>query len=261
MDSLQRLLHLPYAKIGDLELLVDVIRPVDTGVISPAVIYVHGGGWAAGSKSDTPNELLASRGFATFSVSYRLSDEASFPAAIHDVKAAIRWVRANAADLRIDPERIGIWGHSAGGHLASLAAVTGDLPELEGDGGNPEFSSSVQAAVPLSGPSWFPAESMHGDAAVAKLLGAHQTEAPDLAAFASPAGHVSAGSPPFLIVHGEADTVVPISQSELLGERLREAGVESELIRVAGAGHDYADLLTPEVGSRIVEFFRRNLCS
>jgi acetyl esterase/lipase len=259
MDSLQRLLHLPYAKIDDLELLVDVIRPADTGVISPAVIYVHGGGWAAGSKSDTPNEMLASRGFATFSVSYRFSHEAIFPAAIHDVKAAIRWVRANAAGLRIDPERIGIWGYSAGGHLASLAAVTGDLPELEGDGESPEFSSSVQAVVPLSGPSWFPAESMHGDAAVARLLGAHQTEAPEVAALASPAGHVNAGAPPFLIVHGDADTVVPISQSELLDERLRDAGVDSELIRVAGAGHSYHDLLTPEVVDRISAFFRKCL--
>jgi pectinesterase len=259
MDSLQRLLHLPYAKIGDLELLVDVIRPADTGVISPAVIYVHGGGWSAGNKTNTPNELLASRGFATFSVSYRLSDEAIFPAAIHDVKAAIRWVRANALDLRIDPERIGIWGHSAGGHLASLAAVTGDLAELEGDGGNPEVSSSVEAAVPLSGPSWFPDESLHHDPAFAKFLGAHQTEEPELAAFASPVSHVNPGSPPFLIVHGEEDTVVPMSQSELFDERLHEAGVESELIRVAEAGHSYHDLLTPDVVDRIVAFFGKHL--
>ena len=259
MDSLQRLLHLPYAKIDDLELLVDVIRSADTEVISPAVIYVHGGGWAAGTKADTPNELLAAQGFATFSVSYRFSHEAIFPAALHDVKAAIRWVRANAADLRVDPERIGIWGHSAGGHLASLAALTGDLVELEGDSGSAGFSSSVQAAVSLSGPSWFPAESMHGDAAVAKLLGAHQTENPELAAFASPVGHISDGAPPFLIVHGEADTVVPISQSELLDERLRGAGVESVLIRVEGAGHSYHELLAPDVVDRIVRFFQKHL--
>ena len=259
MDSLQRLLHLPYAKFRDLELLVDVIRPADTELISPAVIYVHGGGWAAGTKTDTPNELLATRGFAMFSISYRFSDEAIFPAAIHDVKAAIRWVLANSSDLRIDPERIGIWGHSAGGHLASLAALTGDLPKLEGDSGNPGLSSAIQAAVPLSGPSWFPAENMYPDKAVSKLLGGHQTEIPDLAAFASPVGHVHASAPPFLIVHGDADSVVPISQSELLDESLQSAGVKSELIRVQGAGHDYTDLLTTDVMDRISQFFKTNL--
>jgi acetyl esterase/lipase len=259
MDSLQRLLHLPFAKIDELELLVDVIRPADTDTVSPAIIYVHGGGWATGHRSDTPNQLLVESGFATFSISYRFSHEAIFPAAIHDVKAAIRWIRANATDLRIDPARIGIWGHSAGGHLASLAALTGDLPELEGDSGSPGSSSAIQAAVPLAGPSWFPAESMYRDAAVAKLLGAHQTEVPDVAAFASPVAHVSTDAPPFLIVHGDADTVVPISQSELLDEKLHGAGLESELIRVEGAGHDYPDLLTPDVVAHVAHFFWKHL--
>ena len=257
--ELQRLLDLPFATVDGRELLVDVIRPADQTIVSKAVVYVHGGGWAAGHRRDTPNELLVERGFATLSISYRFSDEAIFPAAIHDVKAAIRWTRANAADLRIDPERIGIWGHSAGGHLASLAALTGDLPELEGDGGNPGFSSSIQAAVPLSGPSWFPAETMHSDRAVAKLLGGHQTEIPDVAAFASPVGHIAASAPPFLIIHGDADDVVPMSQSELLNEKLREVGVESEVIRVLGAGHNYHELLNSDVIARISQFFARKL--
>lgn len=205
--------------------------------------------------------MLADDGFTTFSISYRFSQHALFPAALHDVKAAIRWIRANATDLRIDPERIGIWGHSAGGHLASLAALTADVPELEGEIDDRGPLSRVQAAISLAGPSWFPAIEMHTDTAVARLLGVHQTGDPDLAIWASPAGHVHAAAPPFLIIHGEEDTVVPISQSEFLHDRLLECGRDCQLIRVLGAGHNYQDLLTSDVMIRVVRFFDRHLGS
>jgi acetyl esterase/lipase len=263
---LQRILDLPFAEIDGRELLLNVLRPLDRGdPVLPGVIYVHGGGWAVGHRTDTPNDLLAIRGFVTISISYRFSQDAVFPAALHDVKAAIRWVRANASDLGIDPDgnrnRIGIWGHSSGGHLASMAALTGDLAEMEGEVGVPDISSAVQAAVPIAGPSWFMAEDMYGDDAVERLLGVHQAKDPELGRYASPAGHVHAGAPPFLIVHGEADTVVPLSQSQLLYERLRDAGVESESIVVPGAGHGYQDLLTPEVVDRVASFFESHLMS
>lgn len=256
---MQRLLHLPYAQIGATELLVDILRPRSNRPVAPAVLYVHGGGWSAGHRSDTPNTLLADQGFATFSISYRFSQHALFPAALHDVKAAIRWIRANAGDLRIDPERIGIWGHSAGGHLAALAALTADLPQLEGDIGIRGPSSRVQAAIPLAGPSWFPADEMHTDAAVARLLGVHQTVDPDLAIRASPAAYAHNAAPPFLIIHGGDDTVVPISQSEYLNDRLLECGRDSELVRVDGAGHNYQDLLKADVMDRVAQFFDRHL--
>jgi hypothetical protein len=108
---LQRMLDLPFAEVDGRELLLDVLRPQDRGDSAlPGVIYVHGGGWATGHRTDTPNILLAMRGFVTVSISYRFSQEAVFPAALHDLKAAIRWVRANAADLGIDPGKLGIWG-------------------------------------------------------------------------------------------------------------------------------------------------------
>lgn len=258
---MQRLLHLPYAQIGTTELLVDILRPSTDRHVSPAVLYIHGGGWSAGHRSDTPNDLLVDHGFTTFSISYRFSQNALFPAALHDVNAAIRWIRANATDLRVDPDRIGIWGHSAGGHLASLAALSAETPNLGGDIGVRGPSTRVQAAISLAGPSWFPAIDMHQDAAVARLLGRHQTEDADLAIWASSAAHVHAAAPPFLIIHGEQDTVVPISQSEFLNDRLLESGRDSELIRVTGAGHDYQDLLTTEVMDRVVEFYDRHLGS
>jgi acetyl esterase/lipase len=259
---LQRMLDLPFAEVDGRELLLDVLRPQDRGDSAlPGVIYVHGGGWATGHRTDTPNILLAMRGFVTVSISYRFSQEAVFPAALHDLKAAIRWVRANAADLGIDPGKLGIWGHSAGGHLAAMAALTGDLAELEGDIGPTGTSSTVQAAVPLAGPSWFLAENMYRDDAVERLLGMHATKNRDLGAIASPAGHIHAGAPPFLIVHGEVDDVVPLSQSQLLDEHLREAGVDSELIVVPGVDHGYGQLLPAEVIERITSFFRKHLNS
>ncbi|MEJ7839257.1 MAG: alpha/beta hydrolase, partial [Thermomicrobiales bacterium] len=156
--DVQKLLHLPYTTVDGVELLVDILRPTTGQRSGPAIIYVHGGGWAAGHRSDTPNDVLAKHGFTMLSISYRLSGRYLFPAALHDVKAAIRWTKAHANDLRIDPDRLGIWGHSAGGHLASLAALTSEVAELESHRGPQRISSRVQAAVPLAGPSWFPAE-------------------------------------------------------------------------------------------------------
>jgi acetyl esterase/lipase len=253
---LQQLLDLDYARVGERELLLNVTRPLERGNAPlPCVIYVHGGGWSRGERTDTPNDALAVRGYVTASISYRFSEEAIFPAALHDVKAAVRWVRANEAGLGVDPGRIGIWGHSAGGHLASLAAVTGDLPELEGDVGISGYSSAIQAAVSLAGHSWFPDEALHADRAIERLLGAHQRDVPELAALASPLQHVTADSPPFLIVHGGSDAVVPESQATMLHERLVSAGVSSEVLIAPGAGHSYHDLLVPETVDRIAAFF------
>jgi acetyl esterase/lipase len=257
---LQHLLDLDYAQIGDRDLLLNVARPLErSDVPLPCVIYVHGGGWSRGHRTDAPNDLLALRGYVTVSISYRFSQEAIFPAAIHDVKAAIRWVRANAADLGVDTTRIGIWGHSAGAHLASLATVTGDLPEMEGKVGVAGYSSTIQAAVSLAGHGWFPDEALFADKAIERLLGAHQRDAPELAAFASPLQHVTLGAPPFLIVHGEVDSVVPRSQAQLLHDGLTAAGVESEVLVVPGAGHSCHDLLVPETMERIVAFFDAHL--
>ncbi|MBO0881173.1 MAG: alpha/beta hydrolase, partial [Mycobacterium sp.] len=138
-----------YGNADGVELSLDLVLPQDKSA-HPAAVWLFGGGWSDGSRTNGVSywcSLLAAHGIACAAVDYRLSGDAPFPAQIHDVKAAIRWLRANAEAYQIDPDRIGIWGHSAGGHLAALAALTGDLPELEGHCGTPGVSSRIQAAA------------------------------------------------------------------------------------------------------------------
>ncbi|GGL91738.1 alpha/beta hydrolase [Nakamurella endophytica] len=225
-------------------LLLDVWVPPRThppGV----VVWVHGGGWREGDRRYLPPTLaheslftaVVDAGLALVTVDYRLSGEATFPAQLHDVKSAIRYVRRYAGELGIDGGRIGVGGESAGGHLAALAALTADdSGELEGAVGVTGASSAVACAA-----LWYPfldARGLHlgeaPDDPVAALLGGRS---PDLARRASPAAYVAAGAPPFLLVHGEQDTVVPIAQSEQMRRDLDEAGVPVELRRIPGAGH------------------------
>ncbi|MDQ3654811.1 MAG: alpha/beta hydrolase fold domain-containing protein, partial [Chloroflexota bacterium] len=203
---------IPYGTGGGRTLLMDVLRPdVPPHPARPAVIWVHGGGWRGGVRDPHPNRMLAERGFVTASISYRFSQEAIFPAQIHDVKAAIRSLRANATRWGVDPERIGIWGHSAGGHLAALAAVSSGIPAVEGDGGSPDESSEVQAAVLMSAPTdflvdWYrdsgypPHEAF---SAVVELLGGDALADPDIgeqARLASPVALANADAAPMLVI-------------------------------------------------------------
>ncbi len=275
---------IPYGTGGGRELHLDILRP-DLPLVParPAVIWVHGGGWREGSRSPAPNVQLAKHGFVTASISYRLSDEAIFPAQIHDVKAAIRFLRANADRWGIDPARIGIWGHSAGGHLAALAAVTSGMPELEGDGGNPDQDSNVQASVPMSPPSdftvdWYDESGFppheRAPSAVDALFGGLDPADPadmDRARSASPIHHVSAGDPPMLVVHGALDDLVPIAQGRNLVLALQEHGVDALLLELPHDDHGllqvFGDLgvhredgepVTPAM-AEIVAFFVRTL--
>lgn len=274
---------IPYGSGGDRQLLLDILRPdSDPGDIRPLVIWVHGGGWEAGSRDDPPGWELLDRGFATASISYRFSDEAPFPAQIHDVKAAIRFLRADAGRFGIDPGRIGIWGHSAGGHLASLAGMTGDLAELEGEGGSPGVSSVVQVVVPLAGPADFSGTrtddpAFFGDDLPAqRMLGkqrGEQSHEPTVtdeaflsrAALASPALHAHSDAPPYLIVHGTADPVVTPGESRRLAEAVTAAGGQAALLEATGIDHDlrallaFADGRGVTVMRQIVAFFERHL--
>jgi acetyl esterase/lipase len=265
-----------YGSGGGRPLWLDLLGPDPApGQRLPAVVYVHGGGWAGGERTWNPNRILADAGFVTVSVSYRFTSEAIFPAQIHDVKAAIRWVRANADAYGVDPARVGIWGHSAGGHLAALAAVTAGVPELEGDGGNPEQDSSVQAVVPIAAPldflvDWYAVQQVQlsddiaglGDA----LLGGPPAHRMDLARLASPLWHVGADSPPHLLIHGESDDVVPIAQARAYVSALRHMGQpRAELIALPGVGHLSDEALYPgnpdplKLKERVIEFFREHL--
>jgi len=269
---------IPYGTGSGRELLLDVQRPdVPISPSRPVVIWIHGGGWRGGEREPNPNPMLARRGFVTASVSYRLSVEAIFPAQIHDVKAAIRFLRASAIRWGIDPDRIGIWGHSAGGHLAALAAVSAGIPGLEGEGGWADESSEVQAAAPMSPPTdflvdWYRESGMppHEDglSAIAELLDGLDLDDPvirERAALASPIAMVSARTAPMLVVHGTEDDLVPIGQARKLVEALLEAGAEASLLELPGIDHSMEAMIGPEDGTitpvrkEIVDFFVRML--
>jgi acetyl esterase/lipase len=257
-----------YSRAGGRELTLDLFLPASGAGPFPAVVYVHGGGWSGGNKSAFRRQAahMAARGFAGACIEYRLSGEAPYPAALHDTKAAVRWLRANAGQYRVDPDRIGTAGGSAGGHLVAMLGVTGHLPRFEGAGGHSEASSRVQAVAAFN-----PAVDLvsfgktgagnRGGQAVSRFLRAAYAENPELWAEASPLTHAGREAPPFLLLHGTADQTVPYRQSADLMERLRAAGVAVEMFTAEGAGHGFFNrppFFEPTL-RRMEEFFRKTL--
>jgi acetyl esterase/lipase len=167
----------------------------------PAIIWIHGGAWVGQSQKPNFAIYFATRGYFTASIEYRLGGEAKWPAQIQDCKLAVRWLRANAAKYNVDPDHIGVWGQSAGGHLVSCVGTLDD-PALEGDGGYPGVSSQVQAVCDWFGPVDFRTEGPF------QLFGVHQRDNPALYLSASPYVHIKATQPPFLVVHGDRDITV-----------------------------------------------------
>jgi len=255
----------------------------------PTVIRVTGPGWTEENRagytvSRTGIRFLAAAGFLAAAISVRLSWQASFPAQIYDVKAAIRWLRAHAGEYPIDPDRIGIMGDSAGGHLAALAALTGDNPDLDGDSGTLGYSSSLQACAAISANSDFldldldldcpppanPARfcrDLHGVDAYTQLFGGPLREREELMRRASPLRYVHRGAPPFLIIHGTRDETVPFEQGERLHHALQNAGADTTFVPIEGGHHNlrdqpdlpYSGEVWDSVTDQTVEFFRRQL--
>ena len=239
----------------------------------PVIVWIHGGAWLGGSKAGNPAARFARQGYASASINYRLSQEAKFPAQIHDCKAAIRYLRANAKQHNLDPARIAVWGSSAGGHLVALLGTSGGVKELEGDvGGNLDQSSAVQAVVNWFGPTDL---TMMGKQATADstmdhdspkspeslLIGGAVQENKEKAAKANPITYVVDGRayPPFLIMHGDKDNLVPHGQSELLYAALKRVGAEVTFKTVVGAGHGGPGFNTPENRKLVDEFFEKHL--
>jgi acetyl esterase/lipase len=212
---------------------------------------------------------LLAHGYAVASTDYRWSSEAIFPAQIHDVKAAVRFLRANAAHFELDPDRFGIWGESAGGFLAALLGTTSVQGELEGDDGVTGVSSCVQAVVDLYGPTDLlrrKAQTPAGaqdpeapDSSSARLLGGPPSRHPERARQANPITYITRGVPPFLIIHGDADPLVPFGQSELLVSALRNIGAPVEFIIVRGGGHGGDAFQDGDIFAAIRGFFDRTL--
>lgn len=232
-----------YGTGGGRPLLLDLYRPTDApkGKL-PCVIFFHGGGWRGGDKKGTPVARLVPRGYVAVSVNYRLSGEATFPAAVEDAKCAVRWVRAHAEQRGIDADRLGAWGSSAGGHLALMVGLAGPDAKLEGEGGNADASSRVQAVVSWFGPADFASGHEHfegGPGAEQAFLGGAYEEKKDVWVRASPVTHASKDDPPVLMIHGARDDTVPLDQSKRMLAALEEAGGEARLIVVKGAGHGF----------------------
>jgi acetyl esterase/lipase len=231
---------LVYKRVNGTVLTLDLYRPQEVSGPLPVIIWIHGGGWRSGGKERCPAAALVPDGFAVASIDYRLTSAAPFPAQIEDCKAAVRWLRANASTYDLDPDHIGAWGMSAGGHLAALLGTSGGVPELEGSGDNMQYSSRVQAVCDVAGPADLPAMTNLGPKrrfAIEALLGGSLERDKAKAITASPIHYVSKDNPPFLIVHGEADRVVPVEQSERLYEELRKAGVNATLKILPLVGH------------------------
>jgi acetyl esterase/lipase len=261
-DLLDVEIDVEYGKAGERALLLDVVRPKKPAAEKlPALVFIQGGGWSGGDKSGGRGGLAAfasSGKYVGFTVGYRLSGEAIWPAQIHDCKAAIRWVRANAEKYGVDPERIGVWGGSAGGHLVSLLGTSGDVAELEGENGSPDASSRVTCVVNFCGPTDFLLfdDKTFAGGRIASLLGGKIADKQAEAKVASPITYVTKDDPPFLTVHGSVDDVVPVQQAEVLHERLQAAGVDSHIAIVEGAGHGFGG---PEVFRRVSDFLAKHL--
>jgi acetyl esterase/lipase len=256
-----------YARVGEMSLMLDIYRPESSGETLPLVVWVHGGGWSGGDKSANMALPLSGRGYVVASINYRLSGVAPFPAQIEDCRAAIRWLRANAAKYGIDPRRIGVWGGSAGGHLVALLGTTSEVTKWDTVGGNTDQSARVQAVCDYYGPTDLLAAKTPGggrgaQTPVGRLLGGPVDEREDEARAASPVRYVTPDDPPFLIVHGEQDETVDIEQSELLEAALKKAGVEVTFIRVKNAGHGFrpgSDPSPEELRNRVLAFFDKRL--
>lgn len=254
---------LEYGKAADRPMRLDLYVPEKADKPLPLIIWIHGGAWLAGSK-DNPSPALryTSQGYAVAQVGYRLSQEAIFPAQVHDCKAAVRWLRANASKYNLDPEKFIAWGASAGGHLVALLGVSGGVAELEGEVNDLKTSSRVQGVIDWFGPTDFlrigdaERDRAHNEpnSPESKLIGVGILENKDKAAKASPITYVSKDAPPFLIMHGDRDLTVPYTQSEFFEDALKKAGVDVTLVRMKGAGHGFGG---PEAYAPVEKFLRR----
>ncbi len=274
-DGIVKHADIVYASIEGRDLVLDVYAPKSRPAeLIPVVVWVHGGGWRGGSKDGIRRSVpILSHGLGLVSVGYRLSGEAKFPAAIADVKAAIRWVRANASRYGFDPDRLGAWGSSAGGHLVALLGTAHEVAEWDSmHEENAGVSSRPTAVCNWFGPTDFlrmndfPGRIDHDgpDSPESLFIGVPIQENPDKTQRANPIRYVTADDPPMLHMHGEKDGSVPYNQSELLHAALEKAGVESDLYMVKNADHGFRNMEgdTPEsLMERVRDFFDRTLQS
>jgi acetyl esterase/lipase len=263
--------NIPYVENGSRAQVLDLYLPEQPSAKSlPLIIWIHGGAWMGGSQANPPMLYLVPRGFSVASIQYRFSSEAIWPAQAYDCKAAIRFLRANAATYNLDPDHFGVGGDSAGGHLAAFVGTSGDVKEMEGDLGNPGVSTRVQAVLDWFGPTDLtlmaqqsgPKSALQHDAPTSpesRLLGGPVQEKRDLAKTANPLTYIDKSDPPFLIMHGDADQLVPHEQSVILAKALIDAGVEVTMKTIPGARHEDPKFRSAENQRLIEDFFEQKL--
>jgi acetyl esterase/lipase len=282
--------NIPYREIAGnsnpRSYLLDLYIPqLDSPKPLPLLIFIHGGGWLISSKEICPGEAFAKEGFAIACINYRYSSEAIFPAQIQDVMEAVRWLKANAGKYGYDRDRIGAFGDSAGGHLSALlGTLANDLPTVQNDTAYPKIYPQVQAVVDWYGPTDFSQVPRAFEGAptpekrsqnqdrpwlaytevIYRLLGGTASDRPALAAQANPITYIDEYDPPFLVIHGERDKVVPIDQSDLLIQTLKKGRVTVEYARLRDLDHSYYQdpdkkVVNPTIQKLTVDFFKRHL--
>jgi acetyl esterase/lipase len=256
--------NIEYSNSDGQHLQLDMARPKTGDGPFPAIACIHGGGFRAGTRQgyDSLCIRLAERGYVAVTVSYRLAPTYQFPAAIHDVKAAIRWLRADAKKYRIDPDRIGVTGGSAGGHLAQFLGVTADVKQFEGEGGNAEQSSRVACVVNYFGPSDFTksyGKSVDAAEVLPLWLGGNLDQVRQKHILASPLSWVTPDAAPTLCIHGTEDKYVAYEQAVWLIDRLKAAGVEAELLTLEKAGHGFKGKDAERAEAAMLAFFANHL--
>jgi acetyl esterase/lipase len=254
-----------FGKGGNTDLKLDLAMPGDGAGPFPAVVCIHAGGWIGGKRQEMSQTIrtLAGRGYVAVSPDYRLATaQARFPAQVEDCKAAVRWLRANAAKYKIDPDHIGAVGFAAGGHLACMLGVTDKDDGLEGSGGNAEASSRVQAVVSFFGPTDLTAKDWGLDVSARNLiplLGGTAAEKPDAYRKASPLTYAGKNTAPLLLFHGASDKMVPVDQSRRLAEKVESAGGDARLVVVEGEGHGFRPEKLLQCLGKMVTFFDERL--
>jgi len=252
-----------YAKIGDEELKMDIASPKGLDHDVPGVVVIHGGGWMAGKRQDMAPlaRRLAEEGFVAATISYRFAPKHRFPAQVEDSKAAVRYLRANAKELHIDPAKIGAVGGSAGAHLSMMLGTLDTGDGMEGEGGNPEQSSKVQAVVSFVGPvdmvrdSYNPAQTT----ILTAFLGDKPENKKDEIRKASPITYISEGDAPILCFFGTADPLVSFDQAEIIATALSKAKVKGRVEVLLGAGHGWAGRELDRTIDATVDFFDEHL--
>ncbi len=256
--------NVEYTNPDGQHLQMNIARPKNGTGPFPAVLCIHGGGFRAGSREGYNGFCLklAQQGYVAITASYRLAPKYQFPAAVHDVKAAVRWLRANATQYNLDPKRIGVTGGSAGGHLVQFLGVTAGVPEFEGAGGHPEQSSAVMCVVNVYGPSDFTksyGKSVDAHEVLPLWLGGNLEQARHQHIIASPLPWVTPHAAPTLIIHGTEDKYVAYEQALWMRDRLRLCGVEVELLTLEGAGHGFKGADAEKSDQAMLAYFDKHL--